>query len=322
MFPQIYGVTSIGKQAATYQVITAGAATHTINSLGLSAATLVDWGDGSTSTLSGTALRTHSYAGAGTWTVTIYLPENVTRFDMRDSKAVITTATLPINNVVTFIITALNAASVIDTSHMTSWSSITSWQCYSLPSGGTYSIDTSHMVNWSSITTWYCLLLPSGGTYSIDTSHMVNWSSIATWLCYSLPSGGTYNIDTSNMTSWSLIATWLCYSLPSGSITNVAQNGFANFTKCVNFRFDSNSLSQSDVDTALWSLYQATTAPRTVSGGTINIGGSNAAPSGTFQAASACPVTVATDGKEVAYELLNDSCGAGFNKWSTVTITT
>ena len=322
MFPTIHGILAASETVATYQVITAGAATHTINSLGLSAATLVDWGDGSTSTLSGTALRTHSYAGAGTWTVTIYLPENVTRFDMRDSKAVITTATLPINNVVTFIITALNAASVIDTSHMTSWSSITSWQCYSLPSGGTYSIDTSHMVNWSSITTWYCLLLPSGGTYSIDTSHMVNWSSITTWLCYSLPSGGTYNIDTSNMTSWSLIATWLCYSLPSGSITNVAQNGFANFTKCVNFRFDSNSLSQSDVDTALWSLYQATTAPRTVSGGTINIGGSNAAPSGTFQAASACPVTVATDGKEVAYELLNDSCGAGFNKWSTVTITT
>jgi hypothetical protein len=62
-------------------------------------------------------------------------------------------------------------------------------------------------------------------------------------------------------------------------------------------------------------------APRTGSGGSVDIGGSNAAPSGTFQAASACPVTAATDGKEVAYELLNDSCGVGFNKWTTVTVT-
>jgi hypothetical protein len=65
-------------------------------------------------------------------------------------------------------------------------------------------------------------------------------------------------------------------------------------------------------------LYQATKAPRTVSAGSIYVGGSNADPSGTYQAASSCPVTGSTPGKEIAHELKNDGCGAGFNKWTTV----
>ena len=40
-----------------------------------------------------------------------------------------------------------------------------------------------------------------------------------------------------------------------------------------------------------------------------------------FQAAASCPVSEATPGAEIAWELLNDGCGVGFNKWSTVTIT-
>jgi hypothetical protein len=54
---------------ATYTVTTTGAATHTINSFGVSAATDVDWGDGSQDTYTGTAQRTHSYSAAGTWQV-------------------------------------------------------------------------------------------------------------------------------------------------------------------------------------------------------------------------------------------------------------
>lgn len=54
---------------------------------------------------------------------------------------------------------------------------------------------------------------------------------------------------------------------------------------------------------------------------TIANGGTNAAPSGTFQAASACPVSAATDGKEVAHELLNDGCNAIANHWALCTIT-
>ena len=79
-----------------------------------------------------------------------------------------------------------------------------------------------------------------------------------------------------------------------------------------------NSLTQAAVNAALWGFYQGTTT-RTATGGTINVGGTNAAPSGTFQAPASCPVTVATPGKEVAHALLNDGCAVGFNKWTTVT---
>ena len=79
-----------------------------------------------------------------------------------------------------------------------------------------------------------------------------------------------------------------------------------------------NSLTQAAVNAALWGFYQGTTT-RTATGGTINVGGTNAAPSGTFQAPASCPVTVATPGKEVAHALLNDGCAVGFNRWTTVT---
>jgi len=212
----------------------------------------------------------------------------------------------------------LAATSTIDTADFAGMP-LTNWRCYDLPSGGSYTINTADFAGMP-LAYWWCHSLPAGGTYTIDTADFAGMPLII-WYCHSLPAGGTYTIDTADFAGMSPII-WYCYSMPFGAITNVAQNGFANFTKCTSFRFDNNSLSQSDVDTALWSLYQATVTPRTASGGTINVGGSNAAPSGTFQAASACPVTISTDGKEIAYELLNDSCGVGFNKWSIVTITT
>ena len=106
----------------------------------------------------------------------------------------------------------------------------------------------------------------------------------------------------------------------SKAALSVTVGGFAGWTTTNNFQMQDNGLSQSVVDAILWELYQASAAPRTVSGGTINVGGSNAAPSGTFQAVASPPVSAATPGKEIAYELLNDSLGL-FNNWATVTIT-
>jgi hypothetical protein len=87
------------------------------------------------------------------------------------------------------------------------------------------------------------------------------------------------------------------------------------------YRIDSNGiLLQATINSILWRIYQ-NTSTRTATGGTINVGGTNAAPSGTFQAAVSCPVTDSTPGKEIAHELLNDGCAVGFNKWATVTFT-
>ncbi|GIV82589.1 MAG: hypothetical protein KatS3mg051_1943 [Anaerolineae bacterium] len=46
----------------------------------------VQWGDGTQNTYTGTGTRTHVYASAGTWTVRVLQPENVTGLDLRDTK--------------------------------------------------------------------------------------------------------------------------------------------------------------------------------------------------------------------------------------------
>lgn len=68
-------------------VTTTGAQQLKLDGLTVSADTVVYWGDGSSNTYSaGAGARTHNYAGAGTWTVYIDKPENVTLIDLRDTK--------------------------------------------------------------------------------------------------------------------------------------------------------------------------------------------------------------------------------------------
>ena len=81
-----------------------------------------------------------------------------------------------------------------------------------------------------------------------------------------------------------------------------------------------NSLTQANVDDLLFVIYTAALT-RTGVNGTVNVSATNAAPSGVYQAAAACPVDAATPGKEVAHELTNDGCGAIANHWATVTFT-
>lgn len=74
------------------------------------------------------------------------------------------------------------------------------------------------------------------------------------------------------------------------------------------------ALAQADVDAVLLSVYNRRMA-FTYATPALNVGGTNAAPTGVYQAQ--CPPTT---GKERAFELVNDSCGDGFNRW-TVTFT-
>jgi len=76
------------------------------------------------------------------------------------------------------------------------------------------------------------------------------------------------------------------------------------------YRFDACALIQANVDAILLSVYNRRMA-FIFATPALKIGGSDAAPSGLYQAA--CPPTT---GKEYAYELVNDSCLDGFNKWT------
>ena len=252
------------------------------------------WGDGTTTTVAAgvTTAQAHVYAAAGTYAIRVVDARNIVQIDLHDSK--------------------LSGFDSVDLAR----SAITYFICYSLGSSVASRVSTADMALWRP-TTWYLFSMPAG-TYSIDSQYMAAWTP-TTWWLYSMPTG-TYNIDSQHMASWTP-TTWRLYSMPAGTLTVTAAANFNNWKRPTEFRFDNLTLSQTQVDAILLGLYGAF-AGKTSTGGTLNLGGSggtaNAAPSGTYQAASVCPPT---DGKEIAYELLNDTCNVSTNHWATVTIT-
>lgn len=91
---------------------------------------------------------------------------------------------------------------------------------------------------------------------------------------------------------------------------------FATLPKLVSLTYR-NSLTQPQVDAVLAGLYDVFPT-KTGNNGTVDIAGTNAAPSGIYQAPGACPPT---DGKEIAYELKNDTCAVSLKHWATITFT-
>ena len=78
-----------------------------------------------------------------------------------------------------------------------------------------------------------------------------------------------------------------------------------------------NALLQAQVNQILADLYAAFPGKTSV-GGNLNVGGTNAAPSGTYEAPADCGTVT---GKHAAYELLNDTCGVSTKHWTTVSFT-
>ena len=300
----------------TLTATTTGAQTVTINRLTLSVPTTIHWGDGtSTAHAAGvTTAITHDYAGAGTWAIRVPYADRITQLDLRDAKlGGLDTAQL--TGVVTYFYITNITNSTIRSADMVDWRP-TTWYLYALSPTGTYSIGSADMVDWRPAD-WRLYSL-STGTYSISSADMVDWRP-TTWILYSMPAG-TYSISSADLVDWRPAYWWL-YSLPAaGSSYTFASACMQYWLAATNIRCDNLGLSQATVDAILWDIYQGFAA-RTGTGGTINVGGTNAAPSGTYQAATSCPVTVATPGKETAHELVNDGCNVSSKHWSTVTIT-
>jgi len=344
MFPSLYGVVSQGTAVPSgttlYTVTTTGAQTHNIASLGVSAAVTVYWGDGNSDIYTGTAARSHAYAGAGTWVVSVDEPLYVTTLSLSDNKITLNSSEIAaISNVNDFRAISLKAGT-FDSADVSAWRP-SSFYLHSMPAGYAGTFDSADVVAWRP-SYFYLYSMPAGYAGTFDSADVVAWRPIGFYL-HSMPAGYAGTFDSTDVSAWRPSYFWLLsmpagyagtfdsadvaawrpnvfylYSMPTG-YTITAGGGFASWTTTSNFQMQSNGLPTGTVDAILWELYRASTVPRTASGGTINISGSNAAPSGTYQAAASCPVTVATPGKEVAHELKNDGCAVGFNKWSTVT---
>ena len=197
----------------------------------------------------------------------------------------------------------------IDSADMVDWRP-TNWYLYSMPAG-TYAIDSADTVAWRPVI-WLLYSMPAG-TYDIDSADMVDWRP-TTWQLYSMPAG-TYDIDSADMVDWRP-TTWQLSSMPAaGSSYTFAAACMLNWAAATSILANNLGLLTAVVDVILTDIY-AGFATRTGAGGTINVGGTNQAPTGVYQAA--CPPV---PGKEIAFELTNDTCAIAANHWTTVTFT-
>ena len=244
----------------------------------------ISWGDGGADTVVAdgvTAAQAHVYAAANTYDITVTDASLITQLDIHD-----------------------NQLSGFDSSELSD-NVITYFRMYLL---GNVVVDSADMVLWMP-TAWY-LFSMAAGTYSIDSADMVLWDPTQ-WRMSGMPAG-TYAIVTDDMSAWTPVGFDL-YSMHASATFTIAEADFNGWITTSNLRMSSNALPQADVDAILEGHYGAFPA-RTAVNGTINVGGTNAAPSGVLQAQ--CPPTT---GLEWAFELKNDSCGVSANHWLTVT---
>jgi len=184
----------------------------------------------------------------------------------------------------------------------------TYWWLYSMPAG-TYSISSANMVNWRP-TYWRLSSMPAG-TYSISSANMVDWRP-TTWRLSSMPAG-TYSISSANMVDWRPTY-WQLSSMPTaGSSYTFAASCMRAWTALTTLTMNDLGLDATTIDLVLADLY-AGRMGYTAAAPTAVMGGTNADPTGVYQA-----MVPPTTGMETKYELINDSASQGFKKWAITT---
>ncbi len=297
--------------------------------------TTIDWGDGTapeTLVANVTTARTHVYATAGTYPITVNHAHLITQLQVDNAKlGGLDTAELKYSRLTYFLVT-LATGCTIDSADMVDWRP-TTWRLFSMPAGtysissanmvdwrptgwslasmpaGTYSISSANMVDWRP-TGWYLYAMPAG-TYSISSANMVDWRP-ANWYLTSMPTG-TYSISSANMVDWRP-ANWQLSSMPAaGSSYTFAASCMRAWTALATLTMNDLALDAATIDLVLADLY-AGRMGYTAAAPTATMGGTNADPTGVYQA-----MVPPTTGMETKYELINDSAAQGFKKWAITT---
>ena len=222
--------------------------------------TTIDWGDGTapeTLVANVTTARTHVYATAGTYPITVNHAHLITQLRIDNAKlGGLDTSELQYS-VLTYFWVTLATNCKIDSADMVDWRP-TDWRLYSMPAG-TYSISSANMVDWRP-TDWYLISMPTAGS--------------------------SYTFAASCMRAWTALATLTMNDL---------------------------GLDATTIDAVLADLY-AGRMGYTAAAPTATMGGTNADPTGVYQA-----MVPPTTGMETKYELINDSAAQGFKKWAITT---
>jgi len=207
-------------------------------------------------------------------------------------------------SLVTFQMCTMPAGSyTINTAHMTTWP-MTGTFFISPGISGDYTITTADMATWRP--TVLLLSMSNSGSYTINSSHIAGWRPVTVSIAMS--AGGTYTINTSDFSAWSP-QTYQIFSMAAGTYTFGAAV-MRNWTNAQAIRCDGLGLNQATVDAILFDIY-AGRMGYTYATPTLNVGGTNATPSGVY-ADEDPPVT----GKGAAFELQNDPEAEGFSRWA------
>jgi len=204
---------------------------------------------------------------------------------------------------------------------------ISSWAVDALVSLGILSLHNTSVSG--NISGW---TLPASLTYLSLYNTSVS-GDISSW---TLPASlGTLNLRSTsvggNISSWTLPASLIYLSLYNTSVSgdisswtlpaslgtlrlyNTSVNNAPVMTSAAalrDFQYHNCALVQADVDAVLLALYNRRVA-FTYATPVLTIGGTNAAPGGTYQDGDP-----PTTGKEYVYELCNDPESEGFNTWT------
>jgi len=235
----------------------------------------ISWGDGTVDTIAdgNTGAVAHTYASAGTYNLRISNPDVITHLDM--------SATSQLSG---------------DISAVQNLTSLTTLNLGFTSVSG----DISVVQNLTSLTT----LRLNNTSVSGDISVVQNLTSLTILTLDNTSVSGDISVvqNLTSLTSLYLNNTSVGYATVGSYLRNL--------TALRDCRLQDCALTATECDNVLEDIY-AGRMGYTYATPSLNIGGTNAAPNGTYQAQ--CPPTT---GKEYWYELVNDSCGDGFNKWT------
>jgi hypothetical protein len=142
----------------------------TIQRLTLNGAQILSWGDGQFTTITSGSTGTwpHTYASAGTYTITLPNARGIIGLQLQDAKlGALKTSQLRQSSLNYFYVTAITA-STISSADMSAWRP-TNWIMYSMPAGGTYTISSADMSAWTGITILNYYSMPSAITVTANT---------------------------------------------------------------------------------------------------------------------------------------------------------
>ena len=173
---------------------------------------------------------------------------------------------------------------------------------------------TTH-TNWlvtPTVTNWFGITVAGGHVTQMDLNNNNLVGNISAFPVHAWAALQNLYLYTSSISGD--ISSW---TLPAGmkslrvNGTGISGTPVININTAMReYYYHDCGLTQANVNAILLSVYNRRMA-FTFATPSLNIGGTNIAPSGVYQAA--CPPTT---GKEYAYELVNDSCGSGHIKWA------